>query len=129
MAAGFGDHGRVLGVDVGARPDLAAFVASAATGATGAVQVDHAQVGEGYGVPTDPARQALDLFARCEGLVLDPVYTAKAAAGLVMARRDGRIGRDTRTVFLHTGGLPALFSRRYAEWVTRRGGGSPLAQR
>jgi 1-aminocyclopropane-1-carboxylate deaminase/D-cysteine desulfhydrase-like pyridoxal-dependent ACC family enzyme len=117
LAMGFGDHRRVLGVDVGARPDLAEFVAAAAPGATGAVQVDSSQVGEGYAMPTAAGREAADLFARCEGLVLDPVYTAKAAAGLVVARRDGRIDRHTRTVFLHTGGLPALFSPRFAEWV------------
>ncbi|MDQ3756741.1 MAG: pyridoxal-phosphate dependent enzyme [Actinomycetota bacterium] len=117
LATGFGDHGRVLGVDVGARPDLADFVKAAAPTATGDVQVDLAQVGEGYGMPTESGRAALDLFARTEGLILDPVYTAKAAAGLVAARLDGRIERDTRTVFLHTGGLPALFSPRFADWV------------
>jgi 1-aminocyclopropane-1-carboxylate deaminase/D-cysteine desulfhydrase-like pyridoxal-dependent ACC family enzyme len=118
LAAGFGDHARVLGVDVGARPDLGEFVAAAAPGALGPVQVDHGQVGGGYGMPTDAARTALDLFARCEGLILDPVYTGKAGAALVAARRDGRIARDTRTVFLHTGGMPALFSPRFADWVS-----------
>jgi D-cysteine desulfhydrase family pyridoxal phosphate-dependent enzyme len=117
LAMGFGDHGKVLGVDVGARPDLAEFVAAAAVGATGDVQVDGSQVGAGYAMATAAGREAADLFAGCEGLIVDPVYTAKAAAGLVAARREGRIGRDTRTVFLHTGGMPALFSPRFAEWV------------
>lgn len=117
LAAGFGDHARVLGVDVGARPDLAEFVAAAAVGATGEVQVDSTQVGGGYALPTAAGREAADLFARCEGSILDPVYTAKAGAGLVAARRRGRIERATRTVFLHTGGMPALFSPRFAEWV------------
>ncbi|HEX2038428.1 MAG TPA: D-cysteine desulfhydrase family protein [Acidimicrobiales bacterium] len=125
LAMGFGDHARVLGVDVGARPDLAEFVAAAAVGAAGHVQVDSSQVGEGYAEPTATGREAADLFARCEGLILDPVYTAKAAAGLVAARREGRIERDTRTVFLHTGGLPALFSPRFAEWVVGAAGLEP----
>ena len=118
LAEGFGDHGRVLGVDVGARPDLVEFVTAAAPRATGSAQVDRDHVGEGYGAPTAAGREALDLFARCEGLILDPVYTGKAGAGLVAARRSGRIGRDTRTVFLHTGGMPALFSPRFADWIS-----------
>jgi D-cysteine desulfhydrase family pyridoxal phosphate-dependent enzyme len=126
LVAGLGDHGRVLGVDVGTRPDLdeqvpakAAEVAKAAGRAepVGAVQVDHDRFGTGYGAPTDSCRAALDLAAKTEGLILDPVYTGKAMAGLVAARRDGRIERDTVTVFLHTGGLPALFASAYAMWL------------
>jgi D-cysteine desulfhydrase family pyridoxal phosphate-dependent enzyme len=126
LAAGFGTLDKVLGVDTGARPDLDEFVPRAASAAaamaglpppTGTVVVDHAQVGDGYAVPTDAGREAVDLLARCEGLVLDPVYTGKAMAGLVAARREGRIERHTRTVFLHTGGMPTLFAPRYAAWV------------
>jgi D-cysteine desulfhydrase len=47
--------------------------------------------------------------ARTEGLVLDPVYTAKALAGLAAAVREGSIAPGRRTVFVHTGGLPGLF--------------------
>jgi D-cysteine desulfhydrase len=50
-------------------------------------------------------------------LILDPVYTGKAMAGLVAARRDGRIGPDTPTVFVHTGGMPALFAAAYSAWL------------
>ena len=54
------------------------------------------------------------LAARLEGLVLDPVYTGKAMAGLVAAVRDERIGPGDTVVFWHTGGAPALFASRYA---------------
>lgn len=125
LAAGLGDLDRVLGVDVGARPDLddvvpakAAEVARLAglDGPAGTVRVDHDRVGAGYGAPTDECREAVLLAARQEGLVLDPVYTGKAMAGLVAARADGRIGPATRTVFVHTGGMPALFAPAYAGW-------------
>ena len=126
LVAGLGDHAKVLGVDVGTRPDLddqvpakAAEVAARAgrRTPTGDVVIDHDRFGSGYGDPTDDCREALDLAGRLEGLLLDPVYSGKALAGLVAARHDGRIGRDTRVVFLHTGGLPALFAARYATWV------------
>ncbi|MDQ6726893.1 MAG: pyridoxal-phosphate dependent enzyme [Actinomycetota bacterium] len=126
LAAGLGDHDLVLGVDVGARPDLddqvpakAAEVAALAglPAPAGRPVVDHGRVGGGYGAATDDGREAVILAARTEGLILDPVYTGKAMAGLIAARRDGRIGSDTRTVFLHTGGMPALFAAAYARWL------------
>lgn len=125
LAAGLGDLGLVLGVDVGARPDLytrvpakAAEVAALAglPAPAGQVRVDHDRVGAGYGAATEECRQAVLLSARTEGLILDPVYTGKAMAGLVAARREGSIGPASRTVFLHTGGMPALFAGAYASW-------------
>lgn len=71
---------------------------------------DDSQVGEGYGIPTVASQEALELFARAEGILLDPVYTAKAAAGLIGAVRAGEVGPLERVVFLHTGGHPALFA-------------------
>ena len=62
------------------------------------------------GVPPGPAREALLLFARSGGVVLDPVYPAKAAAGMVGWTLDGRAGREETLLFLHTGGHPALFA-------------------
>ena len=129
LVAGLGDHERVLGVDVGARPDLEEQVAEKADHAAkvaargipkGVVAIDHARIGGGYAEPTDAGREALDLAARLEGLILDPVYTGKAMAGLIAARRDGRIESDTRVVFLHTGGMPALFAHRYVDWISNR---------
>ena len=126
LVAGLGAHRRVLGVDVGTRPDLdervpekAAEVAALAGLAepTGAVQLDHERFGPGYGAPTDECREALHLAATLEGLLLDPVYTGKAMAGLVAAARDDRLPPDGRIVFVHTGGTPALFAHAYADWV------------
>lgn len=70
-------------------------------------------IGPGYGILTEAGREALHLCARTEGLILDPVYTAKAMAGLIDAIRQGRLGKDERVIFLHSGGTPALFA--YAE--------------
>jgi len=67
-------------------------------------------VGRGYGVPTPASREALDLFGRTEGIVLDPVYTAKAAAGMISWIRSGNVPPSHRVVFVHTGGHPALFA-------------------
>ena len=70
-------------------------------------------VGPGYGIVTDEGRQALELTARCDGLVLDPSYTGKAMAALISHIRAGQWGDADDVVFIHTGGIPALFS--YAE--------------
>ena len=67
-------------------------------------------VGEGYGLPTPAAIEAIRLAARTEGLILDPVYTGKAMAGLIDHARTGRLGADDTVVFIHTGGTPALFA-------------------
>jgi 1-aminocyclopropane-1-carboxylate deaminase/D-cysteine desulfhydrase-like pyridoxal-dependent ACC family enzyme len=66
------------------------------------------QVGEGYGVPTDASTHATGLLARLEGVVLDPTYTAKAAAGMLDWVRTHGIVAGERIVFLHTGGHPGL---------------------
>src|SRR3712207_3854416 len=67
-------------------------------------------VGAGYGRPSPGAIDAMRLAARMEGLILDPVYTGKAVAGLIDHARTGRLGRDDVVVFIHTGGTPALFA-------------------
>ena len=67
----------------------------------------------GYGHPSAAGNQALRLMARTEGILLDPIYTAKALAGLIELVHKGEIGAYEMVVFLHTGGTPALFS--YAE--------------
>lgn len=68
------------------------------------------QVGEGYGIPTPASEAALRDFARLEGIVLDPTYTAKAAAGMLAWVRDNDVAPDRRVVFLHTGGAPGLLA-------------------
>ncbi|QHA08460.1 pyridoxal-phosphate dependent enzyme [Streptomyces broussonetiae] len=107
--------GSVLGVDVGALADPAAAVARFAAPlapqevTAGELRVRRDQVGRGYAVLTGPASEALRLAARTEGLVLDPVYTARALAGLRAAVADGDVRPGEKTVFVHTGGLPGLF--------------------
>lgn len=67
-------------------------------------------IGTGYGQPSAAGNEALALAARCEGILLDPVYTAKALAALVDDARHGRLGGEGPVVFVHTGGIPALFA-------------------
>jgi 1-aminocyclopropane-1-carboxylate deaminase/D-cysteine desulfhydrase-like pyridoxal-dependent ACC family enzyme len=69
----------------------------------------------GYGVFGDGEREAIHLFARHEGLLLDPVYTGRAAAGMVDLIRKGFFHRDDAVLFWHTGGQPALFADKYAQ--------------
>jgi D-cysteine desulfhydrase family pyridoxal phosphate-dependent enzyme len=73
-------------------------------------------VGPGYGMPTDMSRRALEIAARTEGLVLDPVYTAKAFGGLIGEVEVGRVKRGDLVVFVHTGGAPALFADPALYW-------------
>jgi D-cysteine desulfhydrase family pyridoxal phosphate-dependent enzyme len=68
-------------------------------------------VGEGYGILSDGAAEAIRLLARTEGVLLDPVYTGKAMAGLIDLIRRGEIGAGQTVVFVHTGGTPALFTQ------------------
>ncbi len=63
-----------------------------------------------YGEPSLRGLQAMALAARTEGLILDPIYTAKAMAGLIDQARRGLLGPHDTVVFIHTGGLPALFA-------------------
>ncbi|MCW2817395.1 MAG: D-cysteine desulfhydrase [Marmoricola sp.] len=116
---------RVLGVDTGATndPDVRTerLVEELGGDPTG-LRLRRDQVGAGYSTLTDPVRRAMLLAARTEGLVLDPVYTGRAMAGLVAAVRDGDVRTGQRTVLLHTGGLPGLFgSSEVPGWVSTLG--------
>jgi len=68
----------------------------------------------GYGVLTDAEREAVKLFAKYEGLLLDPVYTGRAAAGLIDLIRKGYFNKEETVLFWHTGGQPALFADKYS---------------
>ncbi len=123
LAARLG-HARVMGVDVGAIADPAAAVRATAIGAAalaglslpdGEPWLVRDQVGAGYGAPTDACRNALRLAARLEGLLLDPVYSGKALAGL-MAQPAADLPQRA-IVFLVTGGVPALFDSRFEAWL------------
>ena len=120
LLAGLDSPGpRVLGVDVGTRPDLDARVpelAAATAAATGRaapgddVHIDHARFGAGYGQPTPECLEALRTVARLEGLILDPVYTGKAMAALIGWAREGRFTDRHTVLFWHTGGQVGLFA-------------------
>ncbi|PCJ69169.1 MAG: D-cysteine desulfhydrase [Rhodobiaceae bacterium] len=74
------------------------------------VLVDFRYLGEGYGLPTKDMVSAVELVARTEGILLDPVYTGKAMAGMIALIKSGEISPDETIVFLHTGGMPGLFA-------------------
>jgi 1-aminocyclopropane-1-carboxylate deaminase/D-cysteine desulfhydrase-like pyridoxal-dependent ACC family enzyme len=74
------------------------------------VVTDDRYVGPAYGSVTPECAEAVRLLARSEGIVLDPVYTGKAMAGLIDHVRRGTLGPSDTVVFVHTGGTPALFA-------------------
>ncbi|WP_353172584.1 D-cysteine desulfhydrase [Acinetobacter rudis] len=69
-------------------------------------------VGEGYGIPTPSMIEAVQLLARTEGILLDPVYSGKGFAGLIGLIRQGYFTKNDRVIFLHTGGAVGLFGYR-----------------
>jgi 1-aminocyclopropane-1-carboxylate deaminase/D-cysteine desulfhydrase-like pyridoxal-dependent ACC family enzyme len=71
---------------------------------------DQRFIGEGYGIATRACVEAIHLLAETEGILLDPVYTAKAMAALIEHARRGELDPASSVVFLHTGGTPALFA-------------------
>ena len=80
--------------------------------------------GEGYAIPTTACLEAIRLVACTEGILLDPVYTGKAMAGLIGHIRNGEVKPAETIVFLHTGGVPGFFAqaRKVGDWVrTDRG--------
>ena len=74
------------------------------------IEVDDSQVGGGYGVPTAASTEALELVARREGILLDPVYTAKAMAGLIARVRQREFDEGQTILFWHTGGQVGYFA-------------------
>ncbi len=93
-----------LGVDAALSPDE--------------LLTDQDYYGDGYAIPTAACMDAIRLVARTEGVMLDPVYTAKGMAGLIDHIRQGRINAADTVLFLHTGGAPGLFGARdLARWL------------
>jgi len=97
---------RALLVDLAPRLGASA----AALGASDRIDIDDRFVGEGYGVPTPASTEALQLLARTEGILLDPVYTAKAMAGVIAKIAEGELTANQTVLFWHTGGDPAFFA-------------------
>lgn len=112
----------ILGVDVDGEPEeLLAMVRSVARACAekiglrrdlsdSAFELVRGYAAPGYGMPNPEMIEAVRLMARLEGILLDPVYSGKAVAGLIGMIRQGRFGPDETVVFIHTGGVPALFA-------------------
>lgn len=119
-----GYRGRIIGISDGEpRADLVERVRAVAAeclerlGRPGEVQASAIEVlddyaREGYGVPNQKMIDAIRLVARTQGVVLDPVYSGKAMAGLIDLTRRGEFRRGQTVAFIHTGGIPALFAYR-----------------
>lgn len=122
----FGFKGKVLGISIDESVDwlgrnVSLLASSASEKLGGRIQFTSEDVlanddycRAGYGVLTGAEREAVKLFAQYEGLLLDPVYTGRAAAGLIALVRRGFFSRDETVLFWHTGGQPALFAEKYA---------------
>ena len=85
-------------------------IGSTLTLISGDVKVDDRFTGAGYGQPTREMQEAVTLVARTEGILLDPVYSGKAMAGLIQLLREGAVGTNGDVVFWHTGGSVGLFA-------------------
>jgi D-cysteine desulfhydrase len=77
-----------------------------------AINIDGRQLGDGYGLPTPPMQEAVRLMARAEGLLIDPVYSGKAFAGLLADLSQGHFRSGDNVLFVMTGGIPGLYAYR-----------------
>ncbi|NMB87643.1 MAG: D-cysteine desulfhydrase family protein [Chloroflexi bacterium] len=85
------------------------------------IEVNDGYLGKGYGVMNDADAEAIRLFARYEGILLDPVYTGRAAAGMIdLIRRGSVFKAGEKVLFWHTGGTPALFAPPYSQQFNQR---------
>lgn len=83
------------------------------------VLINDDYLGAGYAVMGEPEREAIHMFADYEGLLLDPVYTGRAAAAMIDLIRKGHFKKEDQVLFWHTGGTPALFTDLYRQALTR----------
>jgi D-cysteine desulfhydrase len=123
----FGFNGNVLGISIDEpEAELKAHVSALATQASEKLGERIEFTGDdvlatanycraGYGVFGEGEREAIKLFASNEGLLLDPVYTGRAAAGMIDLIRKGFFRKDETVLFWHTGGQPALFADKYSQ--------------
>jgi D-cysteine desulfhydrase family pyridoxal phosphate-dependent enzyme len=123
----FGFSGRVLGISVDESEQWLTGEVSKLASATSEkvgerieftpadVLVNANYCGAGYGIVTERERETIHMFASSEGLLLDPVYTGRAAAGMIDLIRTGFFKTNETVLFLHTGGQPALFAEQYAD--------------
>lgn len=125
----FGFEGKILGISVIEQKNTFQIkiknLALASVGILGEdiqisledILINSDYLGEGYGIMGKPEKEAIQLFATQEGLILDPVYTGRAAAGLIDLLRSGYFSEDEQILFWHTGGSPALFVDSYSDRV------------
>jgi 1-aminocyclopropane-1-carboxylate deaminase/D-cysteine desulfhydrase-like pyridoxal-dependent ACC family enzyme len=124
-----GWNGHVLGISIDeGEHDLketVAFLANEAADRIGLknrvdpddIMVNADYLGAGYGILGEAEKEAIRLFAQTEGLLLDPVYTGRAAAGMIDLIRTGFMKPGETVLFWHTGGQPALFADKYADGI------------
>jgi D-cysteine desulfhydrase len=122
----FGFNGKILGISVDESEEWLKSEVSQLASATSEkvgerieftpadVLVNADYCDAGYGIVTEREREAIRLLASCEGLLLDPVYTGRAVAGMIDLIRKNFFKKDETVLFLHTGGLPALFADQYS---------------
>ncbi len=122
-----GWKGKILGISVDEPEEkLQTMVSSIATEASerfgekmifkpSEILVNTEYIGAGYGMMAEPEIEAIRLFARTEGLLVDPVYTGRAGAGMIDLIRKGFFKPDETVLFWHTGGTPALFAEQYTK--------------
>jgi D-cysteine desulfhydrase family pyridoxal phosphate-dependent enzyme len=126
----FGFKGRILGISVDEQAaELKARVAALAEEtafllgegrpfSVDEILVDDNYLGAGYGIMGEPEIEALKAFSHNEGLLLDPVYTGRAAAGMIDLINNGFFSASQQVLFWHTGGTPVLFAENYRKSLT-----------
>jgi D-cysteine desulfhydrase len=130
----FGFEGKILGISIDEseewlRKTVSKLASEASTRLGERINFREADVqanadycAAGYGIVTPAEIEATRLFARSEGLLLDPVYTGRAAAGMIDLIRRGFFKKGETVLFWHTGGQPALFANRYSDVMGKAGG-------
>ncbi len=125
----FGYKGKVLGISIDESAEWlksrVSELASDASELLGSridflpeeILADDSYCRAGYGVLTEAEKSAIRLFASREGLLLDPVYTGRAAAGLIDLVRKGTFGKEETLLFWNTGGQPSLFAEAYQSYL------------
>jgi D-cysteine desulfhydrase len=111
--------GKIIGINVGFAKEQMEYIVEGHVKSTAnmiakeivpnEIIVDANFIGDAYGVKTNGGKEAIELFAKSEGILLDYVYTGKAAAGMIEYLRSGKINRSENILFIHTGGNIELF--------------------
>lgn len=111
---------KVTGINISSNKELSKTIVDLANGALKLLGFDRNiveeeimiedYVGEGYAIPSTEGTEAIKLVARSEGIMLDHVYTGKAFGGLLSLAKKGYFDKDENIIFIHTGGVPALFA-------------------